>query len=260
MLIRIVDIGSNSVKASVYAVEKQEHKAVSKDKLPFSLGEEVFAAGSISEAAQDKVARFIADLPASVDGDKVHFTFVLATSAVRSARNRDAFARRLEAKTGHAPRILSGDEESFLIHMGIAFQAKASPNEIIKTIDIGGGSAEISWSRGFEYLAGHSYELGAIRLSKDFLKGKPLTREAYERIYDHCKEEFKTRHAVMAPPPSQRAFGSSGKLKVGQLVMKQVNKSTSALAMNEAAYTTRRPKRSASTPESRIDGSNTASL
>ncbi len=222
MLIRIVDIGSNSVKASIYAVEKQDHKLVDKDKLSFSLGEEVFATGSIAEAAQDKVARFIADLPGSAGGDKVHFTFILATSAVRSARNRDAFARRVEAKTGLAMRILSGDEESFLIHMGIASTAAVGASEIIKTIDIGGGSAEISWSRGYEYLAGHSYDLGAIRLSQRFLKGKSFSREAYELIYEHCKQEFKTRYAVIAPPPSQRAFGSSGNLRAIQRMVQNV--------------------------------------
>ena len=202
MLIRIVDIGSNSVKASVYAVEKQDHKLLAKDKLAFSVGEEVFATGSISESAQDKVARFITDLPDAVGGSKVHFTFILATSAVRSARNRD--------------------EESFLIHIGIASRAGAGANEIIKTIDIGGGSAEISWSRGFEYLAGHSYDLGAIRLSQRFLKGKTFSREAYELIYGHCKQEFKTRYPVIAPPPSQRAFGSSGNLRAIQRMVQNV--------------------------------------
>jgi exopolyphosphatase/guanosine-5'-triphosphate,3'-diphosphate pyrophosphatase len=222
MLIRIVDIGSNSVKSSVYEAEKQDHKLVSKDKLSFSLGEEVFSSGSLTEGAQDKVIRFIADLPVSVSGGKVHFTFVLATSAVRSARNKDAFARKMEAKTGQALRILTGEEESFLIHMGICSKADVKPGEFIKTIDIGGGSAEISWSRGYEYLAGHSYDLGAIRLSQRFLKGKALTREAYELIYDHAKNEFKTRYEIKAPPPSRRAFGSSGNLRAIQRMVQNV--------------------------------------
>nr|MDQ3002734.1 hypothetical protein [Fibrobacterota bacterium] len=180
MLIRIVDIGSNSIKASVYDVQNQDHKLADKAKLSFSLGEEVFSTGSVSDSAQDKVAHFIQGLPAAVNGDKVHFTFVLATSAVRSAKNREAFARKIQQKTGLAMRILTGEEESFLIHMGISTKANIGPQEIIKTIDIGGGSAEISWSRGYEYLHGHSYDLGAIRLSQRFLKGKTFSREAFE--------------------------------------------------------------------------------
>ncbi len=226
MLIRIIDIGSNSIKASVYDVQNQDHKLAARDKLSFSLGEEVFsngsgngAPGSISEAAQDKVANFISGLSNSANGEKIHFTFTMATSAVRSAKNREAFARRIQQKTGLALRILTGEEESFLIHMGIASKADISPQEIIKTIDIGGGSAEISWSRGYEYLFGHSYDLGAIRLSQRFLKGKTFSREAFEQINELAVTEFKTRFEVKSPPPSQRAFGSSGNIRaIGRMV------------------------------------------
>jgi exopolyphosphatase / guanosine-5'-triphosphate,3'-diphosphate pyrophosphatase len=221
MLIRIVDIGSNSIKASVYDVQNQDHKLTDKDKLSFSLGEEVFSSstGSISESAQDKVAHFVAGLSNSSNGEKIHFTFALATSAVRSAKNREAFARKLQQKTGLTLRILTGEEESFLIHMGIASKAGIGPQEIIKTIDIGGGSAEISWSRGYDYMFGHSYDLGAIRLSQRFLKGKTFSRDAFEQINDLAVNEFKTRFEVKAPPPSQRAFGSSGNIRaIGRMV------------------------------------------
>ncbi len=213
MLIRVVDIGSNSVKASVFDVQNKTHKQISKDKLPYSIGEEVFSQGSISEGAQEKVAAFLYGMPGTVNGDKVHFTFVMATSATRSAKNSEAFARRIQQRTGLAVRVLSGEEESFLIHMGIASKADIGPQELIKSIDIGGGSAEISWSRGYEYLFGHSYDLGAIRLSQQNLKGKAFAREAYDQIEALALEEFKTRFEIKPPPPSQRAFGSSGNIR-----------------------------------------------
>lgn len=214
MLIRVVDIGSNSIKASLYDVENQTHKQVSKDKLQYSIGEEVFSQGYVSEEGQEKVAKFIEGLPSASGGEKIHFSFVMATSAVRSARNRDAFARKLQQRTGLPCRVLSGEEESFLIHMGITSKAGIGPNEIIKTIDIGGGSAEISWSRGLNYLFGHSYDLGAIRLSKRFLKGKTFTREAFEAIEGLCLSVLKTQGEVKsAPPEADRAFGSSGNIR-----------------------------------------------
>lgn len=214
LLIRIVDIGSNSIKSSVYDVSGQSHKLAGKDKLHFSLGEEVFTGGSISEDGQEKVARYLGNLPAAHDGEKIHFTFVLATSAVRSARNRDAFVRKLQQGSGLPVRVLSGEEESFLIHLGIASKAGIGAQEILKTIDIGGGSAEISWSRGLNYLGGHSYDLGTIRLSKRFLKGgKPLTRDAASQILDLALEEFRGRVEAQPAPEAQRAIGSSGNLR-----------------------------------------------
>jgi exopolyphosphatase / guanosine-5'-triphosphate,3'-diphosphate pyrophosphatase len=213
MLIRIIDIGSNSIKSTVYDVQNQDHKAISKDKLAFSIGEEVFSQGSISDSAQDKIAAFAMGLSNAAGGDKIHFTFVLATSAVRSAKNRDAFSRKFQLKTGFPIRILSGEEESYIIHMGIASKAGIGQNDILKTIDIGGGSAEISCSRGYDYLFGHSYDLGAIRLSQQFLKGKTFSREAFDLIQDLAQKEFRTRFEIKTTPPSQLAIGSSGNIR-----------------------------------------------
>ena len=213
MLIRVVDIGSNSIKSSLYDVENQTHKLVAKEKLPYSLGEEVFSQGYISEDGQEKVAEFIQELPGSQGGEKIHFTFVLATSAVRSSRNRDAFVRKLTQRTGHACRVLSGEEESFLIHMGIAIRAGIGTQDIIKTIDVGGGSAEISWSRGMQYLEGHSYDLGAIRLSKRFLKSRTFSRESFVQIQELALSEFKGGFDGRSAPEAQKAVGSSGNIR-----------------------------------------------
>lgn len=214
MLIRIVDIGSNSIKSSVYEIAGQGHKLASKEKLQFSLGEEVFSGGSISEEAQEKVADFLKALPEAEAGGRIQFTFTLATSAVRSARNKDAFVKRLQQRAGQQVRVLSGEEESFLIHMGIASKAGVGPQETLKTIDIGGGSAEISWSRGLAYLGGHSCDLGAIRLSKRFLKGgKALSREAAEQIRELALSELEAKAAGQGVPEGRRGIGSSGNIR-----------------------------------------------
>jgi exopolyphosphatase/guanosine-5'-triphosphate,3'-diphosphate pyrophosphatase len=211
MIIRVVDIGSNSVKASQYLVERGKQRLLSKNKLDYSLGNLVFAKGSIPDAGADRIAKFIRELPRPRAG-KPQFTFIVATSAVRSAKNRSAFTKRLEALTGIDVRVLSGAEESYLIHMGILSQAAAKPGEVIKTIDIGGGSAEISWSRGMKYLSGKSYELGAIRVAQRFVDGKPFTRAVLAKIGEHALKTFRA-HAQAEIPAAHRAIGSSGNLR-----------------------------------------------
>jgi exopolyphosphatase/guanosine-5'-triphosphate,3'-diphosphate pyrophosphatase len=210
MIIRIVDIGSNSVKASLYNVEAGVHRLVRRDKLDYSLGNAVFPRGAIPEAGLAKIAAFIAG---PVRGaNKPHFTFALATSAVRSAQNRDAFVKRLSEETGINVRVLSGAEESFLIHTGILSQAGAKGGGVIKTIDIGGGSAEVSWSRNGKYLFGRSYELGAIRVARRFASAKPYTWAGLRLIHDFALEEFRT-HSPAEAPPADRAIGSSGNVR-----------------------------------------------
>lgn len=210
MVIRIIDIGSNSIKASIFNVEEGGHRLLDKDKLDYSLGDSVFSDGFIPEAGLEKVASFVQRSLMEAPGGKPSFTFILGTSAVRSAKNRGAFVKKLEDKTGSLVRILSGAEESYLIHAGVLSQTGAEG--VIKTIDIGGGSAEVSWSRDQRYLFGRSYELGAIRLMQRFLNGKPSTREAFKRIYDHAWEEFRSRSPAEAPA-ADRAIASSGNVR-----------------------------------------------
>ena len=212
MLIRIIDIGSNSVKASLYAIENGAHRLVDKDKLDYALGDAVFSEGSIPDSGAEKVADFIRSACDHKADGKVHFTFAVATSAVRSAKNREAFVKRVDQKTGFALRVLTGAEESFLIHIGITSSDPGKEGDTVKTIDIGGGSAEVSWSRAGKYLYGRSYELGAIRLANRFLKSTPFSRDEFERIYDHALEELKRRSPEKAPP-ADRAIGSSGNLR-----------------------------------------------
>ena len=83
MIIRIIDIGSNSIKSSLYSVEQGRHKALSRDKLEYALGNTVFAEGSIPQAGMDRIAAFMTPKQDQRGADKPHFTFALATSAVR---------------------------------------------------------------------------------------------------------------------------------------------------------------------------------
>jgi exopolyphosphatase/guanosine-5'-triphosphate,3'-diphosphate pyrophosphatase len=211
MIIRVIDIGSNSIKASQYSVERGKQRLLSKNKLDYSLGNLVFAKGSIPDSSAERIAKFIRELPRPRSG-KPQFTFILATSAVRSASNRGAFVKRLEALSGIDVRVLSGAEESYLIHTGILGQAEVKPGEVIKTIDIGGGSAEISWSRGSKYLSGKSYELGAIRVAHRFVDGKPFTRSVLGQIQEHALKTFRADSRTDIPS-AQRAIGSSGNLR-----------------------------------------------
>ena len=99
MIIRVIDIGSNSVKASLYGIDAGKYRLLDKEKLDYSLGDVVFSEGSIPDSGAEKVANFIQS--SLMDGEKTpQFTFALATSAVRSAKNRDAFMKKLEDKTG----------------------------------------------------------------------------------------------------------------------------------------------------------------
>src|SRR5207248_5427133 len=97
---------------------------------------------------------------------------VVATSALRDARNSRAFLDWVRSATGWKPDIISGLEEGRVIHLGILSNARVGGARAL-LIDLGGGSCELTLS-----IAGHiedmvSLPIGAVRLTQTFLQHDP---------------------------------------------------------------------------------------
>jgi exopolyphosphatase/guanosine-5'-triphosphate,3'-diphosphate pyrophosphatase len=92
----------------------------------------------------------------------------VATSAVREARNREAFIRNVERETGMAVEVITGKEEARLIYLGV-LQALPVYDRAALVVDVGGGSTEIVLGRaGLPYFC-TSLKLGHIRLTESYL-------------------------------------------------------------------------------------------
>lgn len=96
----------------------------------------------------------------------------VATSAVRGARNRAAFLDACRTALGHSPLLYSGAEEAETAFLGAA--SDQDPGAFLVTIDIGGGSTELSAGRHGERLFSTSVDLGCVRYAEEFgLKEQP---------------------------------------------------------------------------------------
>ena len=98
---------------------------------------------------------------------------VVATSAMRDARNAAAFQAWVKAETGWKLEIISGLEEGRLIHLGVvgAEVGAAEPGVggRVLLVDLGGGSCEITLSEHKRIKETISVPLGAVRLTEEFL-------------------------------------------------------------------------------------------
>jgi exopolyphosphatase/guanosine-5'-triphosphate,3'-diphosphate pyrophosphatase len=218
MIVRIVDIGSNSIKTSVYLLELGQPRLLDKNKLELALGESVFDGGknhgTIPAPAINRLCRYLESISDETPAmGKIERTWVVATSAVRDATNALQLAEAIRKSTGWDMRVLTGSEESYLIHRGIASATDLPRQEVLQTIDIGGGSFEAAWSRGGHYLGGWSLDLGAIRLTRKFLKDSPtFTRDSLHRIADHVRAALEKT----GPAPVKKlglAVASSGNVR-----------------------------------------------
>lgn len=167
-----VDIGSNSVRLKISRLASHRLVEIHEDREVTRLGESVFQSGFLSPEAialTVKVLRRFHRAAQRAGADSVR---VVATSALRDARNSQAFLEWVRSATGWHAEIISGIEEARLIHLGLTSSLRVNSSSALM-IDLGGGSCELTVSKRGHIQETVSLPLGAVRLTNDFLHHDP---------------------------------------------------------------------------------------
>jgi exopolyphosphatase/guanosine-5'-triphosphate,3'-diphosphate pyrophosphatase len=106
---------------------------------------------------------------------------VVATSALRDARNSRAFLEWVRSATGWTVEIISGVEEARLIHLGLTSALRVNSSPVLM-IDLGGGSCELTVSKKGHIQETVSLPLGAVRLTNDFLHHDPPRKSELRQL------------------------------------------------------------------------------
>src|SRR5580698_7527970 len=171
-----IDIGSNSCRMKIARVVAHRLKTVAEDREVTRLGASVFASGLVSPEAMAATLRALKRFQRAVQAHGVDQIRVVATSAMRDARNSTAFQEWVKAETGWTMEIISGLEEGRLIHRGV-MSAESGVRGRVLLVDLGGGSCEITLSEHKRIRETVSLPLGAVRLTEGFLTTDPPTAE-----------------------------------------------------------------------------------
>src|SRR3981081_4913955 len=134
-----VDIGSNSVRLKIARLQGHRLRPLLEDREVTRLGEGVFRSGFLtpeSMAETIKVLRRFHRATQQVVTDTVR---VVATSALRDARNSQAFLEWVRSATGWRVEIISGVEEARLIHLGLVSGRRGGSGPTLMNAPGGGG-------------------------------------------------------------------------------------------------------------------------
>jgi exopolyphosphatase/guanosine-5'-triphosphate,3'-diphosphate pyrophosphatase len=134
---------------------------------------------------------------------------VVATSAMRDARNGGAFHAWVKAETGWNMEIISGLEEGRLIHRGLMSGEPGASGKVL-LIDLGGGSCEITLSERKRIKDTISLPLGAVRLTEEFLTVDPANPEDLARMRRLIGRELRRAHRRIEPGKLQHVIATSG--------------------------------------------------
>lgn len=204
-----IDIGSNSCRLKIASVQQHRLKTLFEDREVTRLGESVFQTGMISPEAMAGTIRALKRFHKAVQlhvADKVR---VVATSAMRDARNAGAFTEWVRSATGWNVEVISGLEEGRLIHLGVVTHEVGARGRCL-LIDLGGGSCEVTVSDGGRIKQMVSLPLGAVRLQQEFLQVDPPAKADVARLKQYIDRELKRGEKKLGIPRVGLVIATSG--------------------------------------------------
>ena len=156
-----VDIGSNSVRLKIARLTRGHLRPIHEDREVTRLGEGVFRSGFLTPESMAETVKVLRRFHRATQQVATEPVRVVATSAMRDARNSQAFLEWVRSATGWTVEIISGLEEARLIHLGLVSNLRSDSSPTLM-MDLGGGSCELTVS-----LRGHirdtvSVPLGAV--------------------------------------------------------------------------------------------------
>ncbi|HUB01826.1 MAG TPA: Ppx/GppA phosphatase family protein [Terriglobales bacterium] len=176
-----IDIGSNSVRLKIARLQNGRLKELHEDREVTRLGEDVFTAGLLSPEAMSETVRVLRRFHRATQECGTDAVRVVATAALREARNSQAFLDWVRTRTGWTVEVISGLEEARLIHLGLVSSGRLGVRNVL-LVDLGGGSCELTLSRRGQIRDTVSLSLGAVRLTGEFLRHDPPRKDELKQL------------------------------------------------------------------------------
>ncbi len=206
----VIDVGSNSTRMEVlHLTSDYDLRVISEVKALLRLQSRIVKDGRLSQAAVDDLTRIITDFSVVAKASRVDSIHAVATSSIRNASNGAEILRKIHDTTGIDVEVIAGDVEARLGFAGAIF---ALPVQHGALVDIGGGSVEFSFFRDRTLHRVFTLDLGALRVSNDFLTEDPPARSSVQTLRQHVRDEMK-RSGIPALGGEEILVGTGGTIR-----------------------------------------------
>ncbi|MCM3213409.1 exopolyphosphatase [Niallia taxi] len=208
--IAIIDLGSNSIQFAIYNIENNSvhTEEVKRVKVAARLISYIDKQGNITREGIDLTLQILQDFQKIGAENGVSRMIGFATAVIRNAANQEEVLAEIQKKTAIPFSILSGYEEAYFGYLGI-IQAINLQDGI--TIDIGGGSTEITLFRNRQLIEYYSFPFGAVNLNEKFTKGEIVTAEQIDKLQAYLSEQLQTLPWLSAAGLPVIGIGGSAK-------------------------------------------------
>ncbi|MBB6002358.1 phosphatase [Arcicella rosea] len=186
-----IDLGTNTFQLLIVAQEGNTYQKIHEDSYAAKIGLGGISSGIITQEGIERAVLALKYFQEKLSQEKVSTEniFATATSAVRNAKNGNAFCEEIFKQTGILIKVISGEEEATLIYEGVKLGMPIG-NDTSLIIDIGGGSVEFIICNQERVFWKQSFEIGGQRLMDKFMNSDPISPRSVQSLKDYLEEQL----------------------------------------------------------------------
>lgn len=195
----VIDIGSNSIRLSVYEINKTNFRILFREKIMAGLASYVDN-GALNCEGIEQACAGLQEFRQTLDTLGIQDACVFATASLRNIANTKEACEAIYRATGFVVDVVSGHDEAMLGYLGVMQDLQLSSGTFF---DVGGASTEVVsfHQRVVEQYA--SFPVGSLSLYKHCVKGIVPGEGSLARLQQTIESTFATWSATATKTATQ---------------------------------------------------------
>lgn len=207
-----IDLGSNSFHMLVARETDGQFQIIEKRGEKVQLAAGLDSDSHLSQEAMQRGWSCLESFAQRLRGMPNDCVSVLATNALRAAKNRLEFIEKADAILGHPIEVIAGREEARLIYSGVSHTLPPSDERRL-VIDIGGGSTEFIIGQGGAPKLLESLHMGCVSFTKRYFVNGEISAEHFDHAILASEQVLQSIESEYRALGWQAAIGSSGTVR-----------------------------------------------
>jgi len=185
-----IDVGSNSVLIHIAEKDASGNWKVLDDRAELTrLGEGLQATGVLKPEAMERTVEALKKFVELAKSHNVEQIVAVGTMALRVAKNAPEFIEKVKEVCGLIIEVIDGKEEARLSYLAVKSGLGLAHGKLV-IFDVGGGSTEFIFGKDDTIEKRFSINLGAIRITEQYLKSDPVKEEELQQALKEIETEL----------------------------------------------------------------------
>lgn len=209
MIKAIIDIGSNTIRLSVYKIIDNKITNLFNEKRTASLAAYIDDKGLMGDDGIHKLISVLLEFKNIISNfDDISKTYIIATASIRNAKNSEDIVKAAKKYADIDIQIISGEHEARLAFIG---SSKYLGNHRGILTDIGGGSSEIVLFENANVSKSVSINIGSLNSYKKYVTKLFPSESEKKQINKALKNELKEKNVKQYKENNLYAVGGSAR-------------------------------------------------